>query len=246
MLKCVEPFAKEYDVLLERDLTEKEMKNEGNWNPWAKKIARVDKTIRSPLDAAQFLGANKLEKRLDRFVQHFLNDCPEYKSWLELMPVPVPDELVEYQDNYVGCDLTSIDCLVKKYGATPPDGQYLFHGGVWPRDKYDKRVLEMITTRVLSTSLCPKVALDNADWRGKSWDAGRLDLIVIHVKSPVTPAFIFDKELEGHGHELEVLFASGAKLHFIDETLLCSDWEAYKNDHNIKNISTYLINAELN
>lgn len=245
MLKCIEPFSKQYDVLLERDLTEEEMIKEGNWNPWAKKIVRVDKTIKSPLDAALFLGATKHEKRLDRFVQHFLDDCPEYKNWLEFMPDPVPAELIEYQDNYASTDLTSVDRLVKKYGVLPPDGQFLFHGGLWPREVNTKNPAVYFTDRVLSTSLCPKVALDNGDWRGKSWDAGRLDLIVIHVKSPVTPAFIFNKELDGHGHELEVLFASGAELKFIDEKLVCTKWEANKYDFNTKLIQTYVINVEV-
>ncbi|HHR5390833.1 TPA: hypothetical protein ACS5PF_004009, partial [Salmonella enterica subsp. enterica] len=152
----------------------------------------------------------------------------------------------EYQNNYSNTDLIAVDRLVNECGVIPPDGQFLFHGGLWPSDEGKLKLTRIVTERVLSTSLCPKVALENGDWMGKSWDAGRLDLIVIQVKSPVTRAFIFNKDSDGNRHELEVLFASGAKLKFIDETLACTDWKVNKANCNTKTIKTYVINAELN
>ncbi|MGK7285153.1 hypothetical protein ACSPAB_03640 [Buttiauxella agrestis] len=80
---------------------------------------------------------------------------------------------------------------------------------------------------------------------GKAWDANRLNLIVIKTYFSKTKAFIFDKELQEHGHELEVLFAKGATLTFVSEIEACTDRVVNKYQCKSKNIKTYVISAEL-
>ncbi|HAS0829228.1 TPA: hypothetical protein I3313_004251, partial [Enterobacter hormaechei subsp. hoffmannii] len=112
-------------------------------------------------------------------------------------------------------------------------------------DKHGNPSSTFVTDRVLSTSFCPKVALNNGEWRGKAWDANRLDLIVIKTNATKTKAFVYDKELAGHGHELEVLFAKGATLKFISESQALKNRVAHKYQCAPKNINTYVIYAEL-
>lgn len=61
------------------------------------------------------------------------------------------------------------------------------------------------------------MALRNAEWLGKAYDAGRLDLIVICVRRCKTKAYAFSRE-GTHGNEKEVVFASGAQLTRVRET----------------------------
>ncbi|CZV89494.1 Uncharacterised protein [Enterobacter cloacae] len=206
---------------------------------------QIDKTIYHPMDAAEFLAANQHESRLDRFVVKFLDTSEEYLKWLSHMPSVVPVELLDYQGSYPPKDFNIIDQAVKKHGIHLPDGQFLFHGGLWPSDENAEPYSTFVTDRVLSTSFCPKVALNNGEWRGKAWDADRLDLIVIKTNASKTKAFIYDKELAGHGHELEVLFAKGATLKFISESKPFKNRVAHKYQCAPKDINTYVIYAEL-
>ncbi|HDV1387294.1 TPA: hypothetical protein RHV40_005462, partial [Escherichia coli] len=220
-IKSINPFGAPHDIWKTREPTNEEtqeMIKQGIWKPTVSINVQIDKTIYNPMDAAEFLAANKDESRLDRFVGKFLDTSDEYSNWLSLMPSLVPIELLDYQDSYPPNDFNIIDQAVKTHGIFLPDDQFLFHGGLWPNDKHGNPSSTFVTDRVLSTSFCPKVALINGEWRGKAWDANRLDLIVIKTNASKTKAFVYDKELASHGHELEVLFAKGAKLKFISES----------------------------
>ncbi|ELI7918227.1 TPA: hypothetical protein U5E31_003807 [Yersinia enterocolitica] len=247
-IKCINPFRTPHEIWKEREPTHEEsqeMIKQGTWKPFVSIKEQIDQTISNPMDAAEFLAANQYESRLDRFVINFLDKSNEYSQWLSLMPESVPGELLDYQGLYPPSDFNIIDQIVNRNGIVLPDGQFLFHGGLWPKDKYGNPVTKFVTDRVLSTSFCPKVALNNGEWRGKAWDANRLDLIVIRTKFPETKAFIFDKELQGHGHELEVLFAKGATLTFVAEIEVCPDRAVNKYQCKSKKIKTFVINAEL-
>ncbi|MCL9674577.1 hypothetical protein [Citrobacter sp. MNAZ 1397] len=247
-IKSINPFGVPHDIWKTREPTNEEsleMIKQGIWKPCVSINIQIDKTICHPMDAAEFLAANQHESRLDRFVAKFLDTSDEYSKWLSLMPSFVPIELLDYQDSYPPNDFNIIDQAVKTYGILLPDGQFLFHGGLWPSDKHGNPSSTFVTDRVLSTSFCPKVALNNGEWRGKAWDANRLDLIVIKTNATKTKAFVYDKELAGHGHELEVLFAKGATLKFISESKAFKNRVANKYQCAPKNINTYVIYAEL-
>ncbi|EMM6855572.1 TPA: hypothetical protein ACX3LN_004601 [Enterobacter hormaechei] len=247
-IKSINPFGVPHDIWKTREPTNEEsleMIKQGIWKPCVSINVQIDKTICHPIDAAEFLAVNQHESRLDRFVAKFLDTSDEYSKWLSLMPSFVPIELLDYQDSYPPNDFNIIDQAVKTYGILLPDGQFLFHGGLWPSDKHGNPSSTFVTDRVLSTSFCPKVALNNGEWRGKAWDANRLDLIVIKTNATKTKAFVYDKELAGHGHELEVLFAKGATLKFISESQALKTRVAHKYQCAPKNINTYVIYAEL-
>ncbi|MFP2420046.1 hypothetical protein ACLEUK_07385 [Pseudescherichia vulneris] len=247
-IKNINPFSAPHDIWKTRAPTNeesREMIKQGTWKPCVSINIQIDKTIQNPMDAAEFIAANQNESRLDWFVIKFLDRSDEYLKWLSLMPSSVPIELLNYQDSYPPDDFSIIDQAVKQHGIVLPDGQFLFHGGLWPKDKSGKRSSTFVTDRVLSTSFCPKVALNNGEWKGKAWDANRLDLIVIKTNASKTKAFVYDKELEGHGYELEVLFAKGATLTLISETEVCKNRVVNKYQCKPKNIETYVLCAEL-
>lgn len=247
-IKSIDPFRAPHDIWETRkptDAESREMIKQGKWNPFVSINVQIDKTIRHPMDAAEFLAANQHESRLDRFVVKFLDTSNEYSKWLNLMPSVVPAELLDYQRSYPPNDFNIIDQAVKAHGIIIPDGQFLFHGGLWPSNEHGDPCTAFVTDRVLSTSFCPKVALNNGEWRGKAWDANRLDLIVIKTNASKTKAFVYDKELAEHGHELEVLFAKGATLKFIAKSEPFGNRVAHKYGCAPKNINTHVIYAEL-
>ncbi len=57
----------------------------------------------------------------------------------------------------------------------------------------------------------------NAEWKGKAYDAGRIDLMVVRVSQPKTKAYAYSRNGD-HGNEKEIVFASGATLTRVRET----------------------------
>lgn len=122
------------------------------------------------------------------------------------MPPDVSEALSSYQGEFSNDGLALAAEAIKAQGVQIAEGQFLFHGGHWAGDSPT-----ITTSRPFSTSFCPQVALRNAEWQGKAYDAGRVDLMVVFVTQPETKAYGYS--LEGsHGNEKDVVFASGAKL----------------------------------
>lgn len=244
----IDPFSPQIDLWMERDPNEEEcneMIQHGTWKPFIRIKIKKEKTINNPFEAALFLLENQSEARLDRHVIRYLDRSKEYLNWLSFMPKSLPKELIDYQCSYPPEDLNAVDHMVNQYGVVIPNGQTLFHGGLWPRDKDGSCYPSFETDRVLSTSFCPKVALSNGMWKGKAWNDGRLDLMLIEVGSSKTKAFIYDKDTSEHGNEMEVLFGKGATLNFISETKSRTSLLSYKYDNKPKEISSSVIRAEL-
>jgi len=86
-----------------------------------------------------------------------------------------------------------------------------------------------LTNRVFSTSFCPRVALNNGDWRGKAFDAGRIDIMVITIKKPNKKAFVFSLDEGANGHEMEVLFEKGVQLNLISSSTVNLNFKACKS-----------------
>ena len=103
----------------------------------------------------------------------------------------------------------------------------------------------MVTDRPLSTSLCPQVALRNADHNGKAYEAGRIDLLVIRVAESATKAFAYKRKGMALGHENEVVFAAGAGLSWFSETLVRKDYPAVKAFHDSKDVPAYVLEIDL-
>ncbi|WP_413503152.1 hypothetical protein [Serratia proteamaculans] len=251
-LNLICPFSSPYELWETRELTSEEtdkLIENGQWKPFLTVKVKLETTISTPFDAARFIASNKNDSRLDHRVTAYIRENPGYSQWRSYMPSETPDALADYQENYPPDDFSPINQLVVNYGIALPEGQSLFHGGFWPVNE-DGSLLDTHTTnRVLSTSLCPKVALNNGDWRGKAYDAGRLDLMVITVKKSAKKAFIFDMDADPNGHELEVLFEDGVQLTLIDAQLVSTKFNTCKADklgYTVsKTIPVYVLQVEL-
>ncbi|MGU3847378.1 hypothetical protein ACVZHT_38210, partial [Vibrio diabolicus] len=77
---------------------------------------------------------------------------------------------------------SDVDADINSIGKTLSDGQFLFHGGLW----FSSCENEVTLRKPFSTSFCPQVALRNAEWRGKAYDQGQIDLLVLRVSNPKT------------------------------------------------------------
>jgi hypothetical protein len=121
-------------------------------------------------------------------------------------------------------------------------GQFLFHGGYWANDSSS-----FTTPRPFSTSFCPQVALRNAEWKGKAYDAGRVDLMVVRVTQPKTKAYAYSRN-GNHGNEKEVVFASGAQLTRVSETWVANipEYKMTSNSRSIEKIvPAYVIEVDI-
>lgn len=234
-LPLVETFTSPYEVWEKRQPTLDEMVASGS--PKAIKVM-LRESISDPRAAADYILRAQADNGLDHHIQEALKDSQSYKAWQQAMPSRTPPALSKYQKNYKTCDLTEVAKAVDEFGELLSSGQHLFHGGTWSGGQ------SFITTRPLSTSLCPQVAIRNAEYRAKAYDAGRLDLFVLKAADPKAKAFVFKRKGTTLGHESEVLLAAGAQLTFKSETCIRTDYPAAKVDHPLKFIPAYVLDIE--
>lgn len=175
-------------------------------------------------EAAKHMLTVGADGSLERFIEDALDNSPAYKEMRSRMPSKTPKEISEYQKNYPSCDFFAISQAIDAVGCTLPEGIALFHGGFWPHD----RGSNLTTTRPLSTSFCPQVALRNSEWKGKAFDDGEIHLFVLKVVNPKTNVFVFRSKGTNLGHEKEVLFSAGAKLTLKNKTPVRNDYNACK------------------
>jgi hypothetical protein len=175
-------------------------------------------------EAAKHMLTVGADGALGRFIEDALDNSPAYKELRSRMPSRTPKEISDYQKNYPSCDSSAISQAIDASGCTLPEGIALFHGGFWPHD----RGSSLTTTRPLSTSLCPQVALRNAVWKGKAFDAGEIHLFVLKVVNPKTNVFVFRSKGTNLGHEKEVLFSAGAMLTLKKKTRVRDDYNVCK------------------
>lgn len=177
--------------------------------------------IATPIEAAAYMLRKRADNGIEFHIDRALDSSSEYRDLQALMPQETPAELSAYQSTFPEYDMAATNAAINAHGAALADGQYLFHGGFWPGDE-----ASFTTSRPFSTSFCPQVALRNADWNGKAYDNGRVDLMVVRVTKPNTKAFAYSRKGD-HGHEKEVVFASGARLTRVRETHI-ADIPVYK------------------
>ncbi len=193
-------------------------------------------------EAAAYMLREHANNALENHVERALEESVEYKNLLAQMPARVPRALDSYQGEFSGHDAKAANDAINTHGVELAQGQVLFHGGKWPTSEES-----FATERPFSTSFCPQVALRNAEWRGKAYDAGRVDLMVVSVKNPSTKAFAYRRE-GTHGNEKEVVFASGATLTRIRETHI-ADFKVAKSDGLSrtleKTVPGYLVEIEI-
>lgn len=179
---------------------------------------KLEKSISNAYKAAVHMALVGADNALEYHINNALNSSANFKIWRQTMPRRTPIQLTNYQrkyifDNSVVQEINKIDCILS-------DGQFLFHGGCWMGENFIGA--EYITSLPFSTSFCPQVALRNAEWGGKAYDAGVIDLLVLKVTQPYTRVFSYKIKGTDKGNEKEVLFSSGAKLKLIrSETIRC-------------------------
>lgn len=165
-------------------------------------------------EAATRMLRQRADNGLEFHIDRALDANAEYRALRDSMPMDVPEPLALYQGEFSEDGLEMADEAIKIHGAEIAEGQFLFHGGHWASDSQT-----LTTSRPFSTSFCPQVALRNAEWKGKAYDAGRVDLMVVCVTRPKTKAYAYSRE-GSHGNEKEIVFASGAQLTRVRETYI--------------------------
>ncbi|WP_217425228.1 hypothetical protein [Pandoraea cepalis] len=204
-------FATPYEVWSKRDTTTEEaldlVTNKGLSFIDAFQVNdRLIEVISTHTEAATRMLRQRADNGLEGHIDRALDASAEYRALRDLMPQDVPEALCSYQGEFPKHDWVMADEAIKAHGVEIAEGQFFFHGGRWACGSPT-----LTTSRPFSTSFCPQVALRNAEWKGKAYDAGRVDLMVVRVTQSKTKAYAYSRE-GNHGNEKEVVFASGAQL----------------------------------
>lgn len=227
-LPIVNVFSDPYEVWEHREATQDEMLENFRIHKFFNSTIRTRQiaSIATHVDAASYIANRSVDNGLENFIDKFLDESPEYRSFRNQMPSKTSSVLFEYQQKYPKYSIVDVDKAINDIGQSLSDGQYLFHGGLWPDNKSNSLVLKS----PLSTSFCPQIALRNAEWRGKAYDAGQIDLFVLRAVKPQTNVFAFPRKGTKMGNEKEVLFASGAKLFLRNRMLIKKNYSVAKSD----------------
>lgn len=240
-LPLVNVFEKPYEIWEERDQTFEEMRESGNY--YKKVKVRCEAKICNHIDAARHMIMKVVDNKLEWFIKDYLNQSSNYKKMRGEMPSVTPKSLSEYQRKFQSANFGQVSDDINHYGKTLSDGQYLFHGGSLPIENSKS----FITERPFSTTFCPQIALRNAEWAGKAYDAGEINLFVLRVANSRTKVFCFRINGTDKGHEAEVLFAAGAKITFRSK-LKIKDDKVYKfigNKEFEKRVPFYLVELDI-
>ena len=235
----VNVFSKPYEIWSVRDATPEEFQK----NLTLKIKENVVKVISSHVEAAIHILTEQFDNGLECHINRELDASVEFHKLLNLMPHDLPDALSVYQSNFSQVTHAFADKAINDYGTFLAENQLLFHGGCWSINANS-----LATSRPFSTSFCPQVALRNAEWRGKAYDAGQVDLMLVRVVKPHIKAYAFSRDSE-HGNEKEVVFASPAKLTCIRRTHI-TDISVSKTNSTFqvdtKFVPAHLIEIEIN
>lgn len=236
-LPLVDTFAPPYEAWNERSATLDEMlaARDGKLSVRTSLKARISDAT----EAAGYIAGVGADIALGNFICDALDNNAAYKLWRQAMPSATPAALSRYQQHYPNCDLDAVSREIDGIGRLLSDGQHLFHGGLWSGAD------ATTTTRPFSTSFCPQVALRNAEHRGKAYDDGRIDLMVLTVAQPKTKAFAYRRKGTNLGHENEVLFSAGASLRLKSQTPIRSDYLVAKYGHPDKTIPIYVLAVDI-
>ncbi len=242
-LPIVNVFSNPYEVWATRDATQQEMldhyRKHGFFCSTVKD--RLITTIANHVDAASYMAKYGADNGLENFINSFLYNSPDYKLFRKLMPSKTPQVLFDYQQKYPCYIIANVDKEINDIGNTLSDGQYLFHGGLWCNAISNTVVL----ISPFSTSFCPQVALRNAEWRGKAYDAGQIDLFVLRSVNSRTNVFCFPIKGTKMGSEKEVIFASGTKLFLRNRMLINNSYTVRKYGFPNKNVPIYVVEIDI-
>lgn len=242
-LPIVNPFAHPYRIWSKREPSFEEMtahmQNFGRMMPSVND--ELLKEIDSPIKAGMYMAECGANSGLGHHVESFLDHDTNYKCWRSAMPSKTPIAIADYQQKYPRYNAVAVTGEISTHGHILSDGQFLFHGGLWPGGSSS----QFVTNRPFSTSLCPQVALRNAEFGGKAYDAGAIHLFVLRATDPTTKTFVFRRSGTKHGHENEVLFAAGAKLNLLNITLIRQHCKVTKHEHVDMTVPVYILEVSI-
>lgn len=182
--------------------------------------------------------------QIETLVKNILKKNKEFEQWRNCMPPKIPDALSKYQKSYKKCNFQKVDEEINNIGYKLSAGQQLIHGGLW-----SDLSAKTPTNRPLSTTFCPKVAINETLHRGKAYDNNRIDIIILTVVNPNTNVYVFNQSRGKLKHEKEVLFASGATLTKKNEIKIEEKYLVHKYDKNLgeleKTVPVYIIEANI-
>lgn len=149
-------------------------------------------------------------------LERYLEQSDSYRNALKLMPnLSSVKGLWNYRNRHGAHDQDEVIRDLEAFGMPLGPGQTLFHGGIYPRNEItDEPLVNFITDRPLSSSLCAQVAAVHSLYHDPK------DVWIITVKeSSATKAFFFsNSRRQNLGHEIEVLISPGAKINLINVT----------------------------
>ncbi|WP_353220646.1 hypothetical protein [Salinisphaera sp. S4-8] len=242
-LPLVDVFKSPYEAWSMRGATESEMRQQlresGHILGWVRD--RLQERINTHYEAACYIASVGADNALEGFIDRQLQRCESYKSMRAMMPSRTPPALSRFQQRYPNYSVCDVDYEISRIGHTLSEGQQLFHGGVWPgADSAD-----ISLAKPFSMSFCPQVALRNAEWRGKAYDAGQINLLVLRVVRSSTPVFVFRQRGAKMGNEKEVLIASHANLSVRASIRIKDDYVVGKYGFADKTVPIYVCEVDI-
>lgn len=243
-LPLVNVFDTPYELWSFRKPTPEEIKNHSKvYKYFLTEVKdKLLEKINDHFSAAKYIALKGFDNAFENHINNCLNNSNEINDWIGKMPSILPEALYFYKKTYPEYNLEEVCKAINDIGVTLSQGQFVFHGG------YFNNLGTYFTDKPLSTSLCPQVALRSAEWNGKAYDIGQIDLMVIKVKSPISKVFFFNLD-QTLGNEKEVLFAPCARLNIIKKHLIVEKYTVFKVDEDStklkKDIPLYIVEAEI-
>lgn len=200
----------------------------------------IKKVIPSAFGAAKHMAEVHSDNELGNRLSNFLETGDEFKQWKINIPKITPKELHKYQNIYVTSDLCAVNKEILENKTVLTFGQELFHGGRWDGPVGGIK----ITTRPLSTTFCPQVALREADHGDKAYREERIDICVLKIMHDDIHAYAFGNE-GNHGNEKEVLLEDNLIIKKVSEEKFCDKYHAYVPPNKEKYIPVYVVVLEV-
>ncbi len=80
-----------------------------NGNIFAPEVqVKLDTSIRNAVDAATYIGKNKADNTVGRFIEDHLDSCSNFKIWRKAMPTRIPKALKDYQSRMSKCNFEDV------------------------------------------------------------------------------------------------------------------------------------------
>lgn len=206
--------------------------------PTSREVVSV---VYNHFQAATHIAQTPMDGEFEWFVDAALSRDSAYSDLRGMMPAETPPALLDYQEKHTSYNRRRFESEVDEFGVYLSAGQVLYHGGLWPMNA-DR----FVTNRPFSTTFNPQKAWNIAGHNGKAYRAGRLDIFVVTVSASSTKSYHYTPDSQ-HGHEREVVFATGAKLKIIRDTYICDgvvySGKPFSNEN--KKVPVHVIEAEI-